>query len=109
MKQNLNINIQDPYYTYVKNGIKKIEGRLHKSKFRDIRTGDEITVNEELQVKIIRKTLYTSFKDMISCEGFQKLIPDAKNLEDAEAVYTTFYSKEDEIRFGVVALEIELK
>ncbi len=108
MKQIYNISIQDPYFTYIKNGVKKVEGRLNKSKFRDMKTGDEVIINEVLQVRITHITPYASFKDMISSVGFQKLIPDAKNLEEAEAVYNKFYSKKDEAQFGVIALRIEL-
>jgi ASC-1-like (ASCH) protein len=45
---------------------------------------------------------------MISFFRVQNVIPEAKTLEEAEAVYYKYYSKEDEETFGVVALEIKV-
>jgi ASC-1-like (ASCH) protein len=102
------VNVQEPYFTHIKNGIKKVEGRLNKSKFLEMKIGDEILLNEEVKLEITNKTIYKSFKEMIAFEGIKNVIPDAKSLDEAEGVYYKFYSKEDENSFGVSAIEVRL-
>ena len=102
------INIQEPYFTQVKRGVKKVEGRLNKSKFLEMKIGDEILLNEEIKLKIVNKTIYKSFRDMIIFEGVKNVIPLAESIEEAENVYYKFYTKEDEYNFGVVAIEIKI-
>ena len=107
-KKIYDINVQEPYFTYIKNGIKKVEGRLNKSKFLEMKVGDEILLNEEVKLRIVNKTIYKSFREMIIFEGIKNVIPIAKSIDEAEAVYYNFYSKEDESNFGVAAIEIEV-
>ncbi len=108
MKKIFEINMQEPFFTQTKNGIKKVEGRLNKSKFLEMAIGDEILLNEEVKLKITNKTIYKTFREMIAFEGVKNVIPDAKNIDEAEAVYYKFYSKEDESIFGVVAIELRV-
>jgi ASC-1-like (ASCH) protein len=108
MKKVFEINMQEPFFTQIKNGIKKVEGRLNKSKFLEMKVGDEILLNEEVKLEITNKTIYKTFRDMIVFEGVKNVIPDAKSLDEAEAVYYKFYSKEDEASFGVSAIEVRV-
>jgi ASC-1-like (ASCH) protein len=108
MKKIFEINMQEPFFTQIKNGIKKVEGRLNKSKFLEMKVGDEILLNEEVKLEITNKTIYKTFRDMIVFEGVKNVIPDAKSLDEAEAVYYKFYSKEDEASFGVSAIEVRV-
>jgi ASC-1-like (ASCH) protein len=102
------INIQEPYSGFIKQGIKTVEGRLNKSKFKEMKEGNELYLNQEMKLRVTKKTLYPSFREMIESEGVQNVIPNAHNLDEAEAVYYQFYSKEDERMYGVVGIEIEI-
>lgn len=106
-KNTFEVNVQEPYFTHIKNGTKKVEGRLNKSKFAQMKIGDEILLNEEIRLEITNKTIYKTFRDMITFEGVKNVIPDAKSVDEAESVYYKFYSKEDEANFGVVAIEVK--
>lgn len=101
-------NVQEPYFTFIKEGRKTVEGRLHKGKFAEMEVGDHVLANDELEVKVIGKKVYTSFREMIEQEGIERVIPNANTIEEAEAVYYKFYTKEQEKEFGVLALELEL-
>lgn len=102
------IEMQEPHFTNIKNGTKKVEGRLNKSKFLEMSIGDEILLNEEVKLEIVNKTIYKTFRDMIAFKGIKNVIPDAKSLDEAEDVYYKFYSKEDEDTFGVSAIEVRV-
>jgi ASC-1-like (ASCH) protein len=107
-------NKQEPYFTFIKEGKKTVEGRLCRDKWEVLESGDEILVTcverpeEQILVEVVRKEKYKTFREMIEVEGFQNVIPDAKNTEGAVAEYYKFYSKGDEEKFGVLALKIKL-
>ena len=107
-KHTFEINIQEPYFTYIERGIKTIEGRLYKSKFRELKIRDSLYINNLLLVEVTEIKLYKSFNEMLSHEDIQKVIPGVKNKEEAENVYRKFYPKEDERTFGVIAIKIKL-
>lgn len=104
----------EPYFTFLKNGQKTIEGRLKKGKYSRIKKGDFITVynqKETDKVKVVVKkvTLYRSIKEMLSAEPIEKILPDVTNITQGIKVYRKFYTPKQEQKFGMVAIEVERK
>lgn len=103
----------EPYFTFVKKGIKTVEGRLNKGKYKEIQPKDHIVVfnNEEtesFEVIVIGVRNYFSFKELLEKEGLKKVLPNVETLEEGSNIYREFYSEEDEKKFGVVAIEVEV-
>ena len=44
---------------------------------------------------------------MLASEGFINAVPGSKTIEEAEAAYYKFYTKEQEQEFGVLAIKIK--
>jgi ASC-1-like (ASCH) protein len=107
-KYKLELNVQEPYFSFIKLGKKTVEGRLGKDKYFSLQKGDLIKINN-LEVEVVGVTKYSSFKDMLITEGIENVIPDAKDLDGAVNVYYKFYSKEDEKTFGVAGISIKIK
>jgi ASC-1-like (ASCH) protein len=106
--QKISINVQEPYYSFIINGQKNVEGRLNKGKFASIEKGDIlILVPGNEKFKVIHKNIYKSFHDMIKLEGIKNIIPDKTTIDEAVNVYYNFYTKKEERKFGVVAIKIE--
>lgn len=103
----LKLDVQEPFLSFIKSGKKKVEGRLAKEKYLNLQNGDMIKINDT-EVKIKGITKYQSFKEMLIMEGVKNVIPNAKNLKEATAVYYKFYSKEDEKSFGVVGIAFKI-
>jgi len=106
-KYKLIIDVQEPFLSLIKSGQKKVEGRLAKEKYLNLKKGDLIRINDA-EVEVVGVSEYKSFKDMITMEGIKNVIPNAKSLEEAINVYYKFYSKEDENSFGVVGISIKI-
>lgn len=100
------VDKQEPYLSYILSGVKTVEGRLNKGKFRDMKNGDIIETNRQ-KFLIEYKKEYKTFKDMIKNEGIKNVIPDKTNLDDAVNVYYKFYTKEQEKQFGVLAIKVK--
>jgi ASC-1-like (ASCH) protein len=105
-------------------GRKTIEGRLNKGKFADYKVGDVVSIRRDYRdekgilqdgepnaatvtIKAIRH--HTSFLDMVSTEGYKKVIPSAENAEEAAAEYDKYYSAEDQAMYGVLAIEVTIR
>jgi ASC-1-like (ASCH) protein len=104
----------DPYFTFLKNGVKTIEGRVKKDWYRYVTKGDHIIVNNEgdtesFETVVQRVTTYTSIKSMLENEELKKLLPDAESIEHGVKIYRRFYTLEQEREFGVVAIEVKVK
>jgi len=107
--QTIQINVQEPYLSFILNGQKTIEGRLNKGKFKDLQVGDILLIEQDEKRFIIeRTTIYKSFREMLGKEGIENVVPDKNTLDEAESVYHNFYTKEQEEEFGVVAIGIKL-
>lgn len=104
----------EPYYSLVKRGQKTIECRVRKGKYRLIKPGDHIVINNqeetdsfEVLVKDVRP--YKTFRELLESEPLNQVIPEVKTVDEAERIiFDRFYTKEQEKEFGVVAIEVAL-
>lgn len=99
--------VQEPYKTFILNGQKTIEWRLNKWIFSKINIWNILCFESWENFIVIWKKEYKTFSEMIKKEWIEKVIPDAKSIEEATNVYYKFYTKEQEKKFWVVAIEIK--
>lgn len=108
---------------YILEGKKTIEGRLNRGKFRNYKVGDTIWLRRDYRdeygrlqdgeprqacVEITAIRHYASFADMIEAEGYRTVVPGAENAEAALAVYNSYYTTDEQLEHGVLAIEIAL-
>ncbi|EKE15786.1 MAG: hypothetical protein ACD_11C00105G0011 [uncultured bacterium] len=106
--ENISINVQEPYYSFILQGKKTVEGRLNKGKFASIQVGDILELEpEKIKLVVVEKNIYKNFREMIEKEGIGNVIPDKNDIDEAVNVYYKFYTKEQEQEFGVVAIKIK--
>lgn len=103
----------EPYFTYVQNGQKSVEGRLCTGLYAHVKHGDHIRVlsvdeSASVQVEITAVRQYPSFKDMLQREVLHAVLPNVHTVDDGVAIYRQFYTEEQERESGVVALEFRL-
>jgi len=103
----------EPYFTFLKNGQKTIEGRIKKGKYSLIEAGDSIVVSnndetDSVNVIVKRVTTYPTIDAMLRVEDFMKVLPDAASTQQGVAIYRRFYTQEQETEFGVVAIEVKV-
>jgi ASC-1-like (ASCH) protein len=108
-------HLSEPWFSHMAIGNKTIEGRLNKGDWNEIKEGDEIyLVNEdfelkrELVVSIISKKIYPSFESYLKTEGLSNTLPLIDKIEDGVKIYNRFYKPEEEIKYGVVSLELKV-
>lgn len=113
-KKHFTKNVSEPWYSLIKGGLKKVEGRLLKGEFINMNKGDYVTwTNRELGFPRSCTTLitsihhYDSFKDYLISEGLPKCLPGVENLKEGLSIYYNYFSEEQEQQYGVVALRLK--
>ena len=111
---NYTIQVSEPWFTLISLGLKKVEGRKNKGKFKEININDIIIwTNDDfkfrsVKTKVIGKKNYNSFNQYLKKEGLQKCLPGIPSMEHGLSVYFKYYTTEDEKKYGVTALRLEL-
>lgn len=107
-------HLSEPWFTEIYEGRKTIEGRKNKGRFANMKIGDVIKwYNEDDGYKfcyciIVNIKKYNTFRDLLIYEGLQNCLPMVNDIEIGVSIYRHYYSEEDEINYGVLAIELSL-
>lgn len=105
----MNVNVQEPWFTFIKKGKKTVEGRLNKGRFASLKINDILIFEnngQECKVKIVDINKYNSFKELMEKEGLEKVLPGVESIDKGIKVYRQFYSEEDEKKYGILAISL---
>ena len=114
MEIKYNEHLSEPRFTVISLGLKTVEGRKNKGKFKEMQVGDIIQwYNDDFKeryilTKIIGKAEYKTFEEYLTTEGLYNCLPGIPTLEHGLSVYFKYFTKEDETEFGVVAIRLKL-
>ena len=107
-------HVSEPWFSLIYLGIKSVEGRLNKGQFKEMKVNDEIKwINEdfnyrEVVTRIVSKQKYNTFQDYLKGEGLEKCLPAISSIDDGLSVYFKYYTKDDESKYGVIAIRLEV-
>eukprot|EP00850_Spirogloea_muscicola_P003692 SM000015S01192 [mRNA] locus=s15:358444:361556:- [translate_table: standard] len=99
-------HVQEPYYTFLGNGKKVVEGRCNVRGYANLEAGQLLLVNDSLVLLVEGVRKYPTFRSMLAEEGLSRVLPGTASLEDGVQVYRKFYSEEQEAEAGVVAITV---
>jgi len=108
------LHLSEPWFTLISLGLKTVEGRKNKGIFKEMRVGDIIQWtnddfdNRTVLTKITKKVEYDTFADYLNNEELEKCLPGMPSLEHGLSVYFKYFTKEDETKYGVIAIHLEL-
>jgi ASC-1-like (ASCH) protein len=108
-------NLSEPWFSLIKLGIKKCEGRLKKGDFAEIKKGDYIKFenNEfgfERNFRVIITSIhnYNSFEEYLLNETLENCLPGIDTIEQGVSVYYKYYKKDDEDRYKIIAIRLKI-
>lgn len=109
----MQLQVSDPWFSALQAGTKAVEGRLNRGKFSTIIPGTLLTISHatdssapKLFFVVGSIAHYTSFEEYLDNEGLDKTLPNITTIKDGVAIYRKFYSKEDEVAYGVLAIRL---
>lgn len=112
MQHNLRLH-HEPFIA-IKSGKKRSEIRLYDEKRQQMRAGDTIIftsreTNEQITTQITQLVKYQDFEDLFSRINLLNVYPlDKMPLHEIISYMRTFYSKEDELKYGVIDIQLKL-
>lgn len=108
------MKLQSKYYNFILNGTKRIEIRLNDKKRQQIKIGDTIKflkepeLNEFFEAKVIDLLKYNTFEDMFKDFDISILSDKSMTKDKLIKALEQFYSKEEQDKYGVLGIKIEL-
>lgn len=108
------MKLQSKYYNYILNGTKRIEIRLFDEKRRKIEIGDTIIfknqddLNKQFKTKVVGLLRYNSFDAMFKDFDIEILADKSMTKEELKNVLEEFYTKEEQNKYGVIGIRIEI-
>jgi len=113
-KPNYTEHVSEPWFSFIKIGLKTVEGRLNKGRFEEMKVGQIVEWKNNdfsertVLTKIIAKNKYASFAEYLNKEKLRKCLPGFDTNKEGVDVYYKYYSKEKEEQYGIVAIHLEL-
>ena len=106
------MHLESEIYDLVNNNIKDIEIRINDEKRRKLKIGDIITItnranNDTIKVKITNLEYFTNFNNCIESYDLKRLYNNKTTKEELLKLLYKFYTKEEENKYGVVAVIFE--
>ena len=108
------MKLRKVYFDMIKSGEKVYEGRLNDEKRQLIDIGDVIEFQKEPELKeafnvVVKDLIYfSSFKEMANTLPLEKIGFKSETVDEVVDIYHQFYNVDNEIKFGVVAIKVEV-
>ena len=106
------LKLQSSPFDAIKAGTKTIECRLYDEKRQQIQIGDTLILKRapELETSVTAEVTgllrYPTFSGLFA--DFPLETFGGESISELEELIYSFYSKEDEVKFGVVGIQIKL-
>lgn len=99
VKKIVEMNVCEPWFTYLMSGCKPIEGRKASLKWSKLTPGMTLKLISDLDqvgyVKITSIHRYPSLEAYLKTEGVDRCLPGVRTLKDAVAVYSQWSTAEE--------------
>jgi len=109
----IKIHCQEPWFSKIKNGIKKIEGRKYSPKYASLQPGEIVAFyndQDSFLVEVVKIVTYETLEDYLTTEGIQNALPGIASFDDAVNVYLGFNSREVlRAANGFLAIHVKIK
>ena len=109
------MKLRPKYYDFILNGTKRIEIRLNDEKRQKISLGDKIRFHKEpsaleeyFDTKVIGLLRYNTFEELFKDHDITLLADKSLTKEELLKVLEEFYPKEEQAKYGVLGIRIEL-
>lgn len=109
-----NMKLLPQYFNYIKNGTKRLELRLNDEKRKNIKINDIIIFEkvdkdtEYLHTKVKNIYKYKNFNELIANFDITLLADQSITKEELLQKLNEIYSSEEQLKYGVLAIEIKL-
>lgn len=105
-----NIHCEDPWFTYIRQGLKPVEGRKNTHTYKKIKVGDQINFNngtESFLAEVTEIRAYDSLEKYFEDVTLEKALPGVKSFEEGLDVYYKWSSEEQIRQYGFLGIFVK--
>lgn len=91
------ISCQEPWFSKIKIGDKKIEGRKYSTSLASLKSGEilKFCCNERsFLTEVVKIVNYSSLEDYLNAEGIENVLPGIESFAEAVNIYLKFNDRE---------------
>ena len=110
----VSIDIQEPWFSLIRDGKKKVEGRKGSPKWNNLKAGDTVSFvnnNESFLAKIIGINKYSSLEEFLTTETLSRVLPHIRTIEHGKKIYMSppiNWTQEEIDEYGILAIEVQI-
>jgi ASC-1-like (ASCH) protein len=100
----------EPWFSFIRKGIKPVEGRKNSPKYQSIQAGDFIDFSngkEEFRAVVTEIRVYASLENYLADVTVQKALPHIASLEEAINTYHQWSTPEEIRTYGFLGIFIQ--
>lgn len=104
-----NIHCEDPWFTYIRQGIKLVEGRKNTHSYKKIKAGDQINFSngqESFIANVTEIREYDSLEKYFEDVSLEKALPGIKSIEEGLNIYYQWSTEEKIRQYGFLGIFI---
>ncbi|XP_044499980.1 uncharacterized protein LOC123221253 [Mangifera indica] len=98
------LDVQEPFFSMIKDGLKTVEGRCAIGDYNRLEPGLTILLNKCMMLQVESVRHYASFSELLEAESLVKILPGVKTVEEGMQIYRNLYAEEKEMLNGVLAI-----
>ena len=104
------IHCEDPWFSYIRQGVKPVEGRQKTHTYKNIRAGDQINFTngkESFVANVSEVREYPSIEDYLEDVTLDRALPGIKSIEEALNIYYRWTSAEKIKQYGFLGIFVK--
>lgn len=105
-----NIHCDDPWFTFIREGVKPVEGRKKTHSYTKIKVGDQINFSngkDSFLADVIEIREYDSIEKYLEDVTIEKALPGVNSAEEALAIYYQWSSEEKIRQYGFLGIFVK--
>lgn len=112
---NYEFTLQKKYLDFIKQGKKTVEGRINSGLFQQVKKGDRIKFfnnknpKEFVICEVVFINEYPTFKEMLTGESVELMLPNCDNIESGVAIYENIPTYQERCKkHGCIAIGVKV-
>jgi ASC-1-like (ASCH) protein len=108
-------NLSEPWFSLIKLGIKKYEGRLNKGDFAKMNKGDILIFENNdfgflrsFRCRIKNTKKFDTFQQFLQTKTLKKCLPGIDTIDNGVKVYYKYYTKHDEEKYKIISIRMKV-
>lgn len=108
-------NLSEPWFSLIKLGLKKYEGRLNKGDFAKMKKNDVLEFSNNdfgfirtVRCKIKSVKIYDTFRLFLEDKTLQKCLPGIDTIDNGVKIYYKYYNKHDENTYKIISIRMKV-